>query len=223
MIVFNGNGEVYNGYMAVPESGRGPAVVVIQEWWGLVDHIKDVVDRLAAEGFVAMAPDLYKGESTTEPEEAGTLAMALQIPEVRKMLSGAADKLIQLEEVTSEKAGVVGFCLGGALALYAAAVEPDRYGCCVNFYGIQLPIDTPYENLSGPVLGLFAEIDEYTGPAEVQALDYKLNKLDKPHEFVTYPGTHHAFFNDDRPEVYNAEASADAWKGTIVFLRANAT
>jgi carboxymethylenebutenolidase len=192
---------------------------VVQEWWGLVGHIKDVADRFASEGFVALAPDLYDGDSTVEPDEAGSLMMALQIPEVGKKLSAAAATLIEMPETTSDKCGVVGFCMGGQLALYGAASDPDRFSCCVNFYGIHPNADPPLENLGGPVLGIFAEHDQYTGPDAVQALDYKLNKLNKAHSFVTYPGTQHAFFNNDRPEVYDACAAEDAWAKTIGFLK----
>jgi carboxymethylenebutenolidase len=209
------------GYLSVPETGSGAAVVVVQEWWGLVGHIKHVVDRFASEGFVALAPDLYDGDSTVEPDVAGSLMMALQIPEVGKKLSDAAQTLLDIPETTSEKGGVVGFCMGGQLALFGAASDPERFSCCVNFYGIHPNADPPLENLGGPVLGIFAEHDEYTGPEAVQALDYRLNKLNKPHTFVTYPDVQHAFFNDDRPEVYDAVASADAWSRTIEFLRAN--
>lgn len=217
MIEFSGK----QGYLAVPESGSGPAVVVVQEWWGLVGHIKDVVDRFAEEGFVALAPDLYDGDSTKEPDEAGSMMMALQMGAVREKLSEAAEALLAMPETTSERAGVVGFCMGGQLALFGAASDPDRFCCCVNFYGIHPNADPPLENLGGPVLGIFAEHDEYTGPAAVQALDEKLNALGKAYEFITYPGTQHAFFNDQRPEVYDAKASSDAWARAITFLEAN--
>src|SRR5687768_1374927 len=202
MIEFSGK----QGYLAVPESGSGPAVVVVQEWWGLVGHIKDVVDRFAAEGFVALAPDLYNGDSTKEPDEAGSMMMALQMGAVRENLSETAATLLTMPETTSEKAGVVGFCMGGQLALFGAASDPERFSCCVNFYGIHPNANPPLEKLEAPVLGIFAEHDEYTGAAAVSALDERLNALGKPHEFITYPGTLHAFFNDDRPEVYNAAA-----------------
>lgn len=223
MIEFSGNGKQFQGYLSTPASGSGPAVVVIQEWWGLVGHIKDVADRFAAEGFVALAPDLYGGDSTVEPEEAGSLMMALQIPVVEKQLTGAADALLTRPETVGSKCGVVGFCMGGQLALYAAAASPEKFGACVNFYGVHPNANPPLENLSCPVLGIAAEYDEYTSPDKVAALDAELNRLGKAHQFVTYPGTHHAFFNDDRPEVYDAAAAADAWSRTINFLKQSLT
>ena len=221
MIQFSGNRETFEGYLAIPETGSGPGLVLIQEWWGLVGHIKEVADRFAREGFTTLAPDLYRGKTADEPDDAGTMMMALELPVVRKILGEAADALLERDQSTSTECGVVGFCMGGQLALFAAAAEPEKFSCCVNFYGIHPNVDPPLENLDGPLLGIFAEFDEYTGPAAVQALDYKLNKLGKKHEFITYPGTQHAFFNDARTEVFNAEASADAWNRCIEFLRRN--
>ena len=124
-----------SGYLAKPQQGSGPGVVVIQEWWGLVDHIKDVCDRFAAEGFVALAPDLYHGKTTKSPDEAGKFMMALRIDEAERDLSAAIDYLITEDSTASEKVGVVGFCMGGALSLYAAT-KNDNVGACVVFYGI---------------------------------------------------------------------------------------
>lgn len=219
MIQFAGNGEQFQGYLAVPGSGVGPGLVVIQEWWGLVPHIRDVVDRFAKEGFVALAPDLYGGESTVEPDEAGSLMMALRIPEVQKQLAGAADALLARPETSGVRCGVVGFCMGGQLALYGAAAEPSKFGACVDFYGIHPNADPPLEGLDCPVLGIFAEHDEYNSPSVAQVLSEKLTALGKVHEFITYPGVQHAFFNDARPEVFDADASADAWRRTVAFLR----
>jgi carboxymethylenebutenolidase len=120
MIELKANGRTAQGYLARPTSPRGHGLLVIQEYWGLVDHIKDVADRFAAEGFFALAPDLYHGEKTKSPDEAGKLMMALNIAETAKDLRGAADALITNENVSPKKIGVVGFCMGGQLALYAA-------------------------------------------------------------------------------------------------------
>src|SRR5579862_1855190 len=135
LISFQCGGETYSGYLARADSGSGPGVIVIQEWWGLVGHIKDVADRFATAGFTALAPDFYKGESTTEPEEAGKLMMALNIAESEKILACAVTTLLQDPSVSSMKAGVVGFCMGGQLSLYAAAVN-KKIGAAVDFYGI---------------------------------------------------------------------------------------
>src|SRR5205814_6407438 len=120
MVEFKSNGGTASGYLSLPASGKGPGVIVIQEWWGLVEHIKDICDRFAAEGFVALAPDLYHGQSATSPDEAGKLMMAMRIDEVEKDLRGAAEYLLNHAAMTSSKVGTVGFCMGGALSLYAA-------------------------------------------------------------------------------------------------------
>lgn len=218
MVQFPFAGGTTGGYLSEPEKGSGPGVVVIQEWWGLVDHIKDVCDRFAAEGFVALAPDLYHGKTTKSPDEAGKLMMALRIDEAEKDLKGAIKYLGTHESTTSEKVGVVGFCMGGALALYTATKNAN-VGACVVFYGGHPNVKPDLPNLHSPVLGLYAGKDGFVTPDSVRQLDSKLNELGKQIEAITYPDTDHAFFNDTRPEVYNAKAADDAWRRTIEFLR----
>jgi carboxymethylenebutenolidase len=206
------------GYLSIPEKGSGPGVVVIQEWWGLVDHIKQVCDRFASEGFVALAPDLFHGKTTKSPDEAGKLMMAMRIDEAERDLSAAVDYLSNHESVTSERVGVVGFCMGGALALYTATKNP-KIGACVVFYGGHPNVKPDLPNLQAPVLGLYAEKDGFVTPALVRDLERQVKALGKEIEVIIYPGADHAFFNDSRPEVYKAEAAADAWRRTIEFLR----
>ena len=218
MVEFPFAGGNTGGYLSIPEKGNGPGVVVIQEWWGLVDHIKDVCDRFAAEGFVALAPDLYHGKTAKSPDEAGKLMMALRIDEAEKDLSAAVEYLSTLDATTSEKSGVVGFCMGGALSLYTATKNPN-IGACVVFYGGHPKVQPDLPNLHAPVLGLYAGKDGFVTPALVHELESQLKSLGKQIEVRMYPDADHAFFNDTRPEVYNAEASADAWQRTIEFLR----
>jgi len=217
MIEFRSNGGTAQGYLAVPESGRGPGVVVIQEWWGLVPHIRDVADRFAAAGFVALAPDLYHGDVARSPDEAGKMMMALNIAQTEKDLRGAVDYLLGHEATEGDRAGTVGFCMGGALSLYAAS-KNERVGACVVFYGIHPKVKPDFEALRAPVLGLFAEKDSFVPPEAVRALEEKMKEHGKSVETHIYPGTDHAFFNDTRPEVYDADAAADAWRRTIEFL-----
>src|SRR5262245_7224657 len=207
-----------NGYLSIPDSGKGPGVVVIQEWWGLVDHIKDVCDRFAAEGFVALAPDLYHGKTTKSPDEAGKLMMAMRIDEAERDLSAAVEYLSTQDSVTSDKVGVVGFCMGGALSLYTAT-KNDKVGACVVFYGGHPKVKPDLPNLYSPVLGLYGENDRSVTPNVVHALEREVKVLGKQIETVIYPGADHAFFNDQRPQVYNAEAATDSWRRTIAFLR----
>jgi len=220
MVSFASNGGTSSGYLAVPQSGQGPGVIVIQEWWGLVDHIKEVCDRFAAEGFVALSPDMYHGKTTNSPDEAGKLMMALNIDQAERDLRGAIEHLRNHPATTSEKVGTVGFCMGGQLSLYAAS-KNDKVGACIVFYGIHPNVKPDLANLKAPVLGFFAERDGYVTPAVVRELERKLKEHGKSVEIHIYPNTDHAFFNDTRPEVYNKEASEDSWRRTLEFFRKN--
>jgi carboxymethylenebutenolidase len=218
IVEFQVNGGTANGYLSIPEKGSGPGVVVVQEWWGLVDHIKDVCERFADEGFVALAPDLYHGKTTKSPDEAGKLMMAMRIDEAEKDLSGAAQYLLDHDATTADKVGVVGFCMGGALALYTATKNSD-VGACVVFYGGHPKVKPDLPNLEAPVLGLYGERDKSITPDSVRSLERNLKALGKQVDVIIYPNADHAFFNDTRPAVYVPEAAADAWQRTIDFLR----
>ena len=218
-ITFKANGTTTPGYLARP-TGRGPGVIVIQEWWGLVPHIESIADRLAAAGCVALAPDLYHGRSATSPDHAGKMMMAMRVDEAERDLAGAIDHLAAQPEVSSKKVGTVGFCMGGALSLFAASKNPE-VGACVVFYGGHPHIKPDLAALQAPVLGFYAGKDGFVSPQVVTALDAELTRLGKRHEFHTYPDADHAFFNDERPEVYDAAASADAWEKTLAFFRSN--
>ena len=220
MVEFASNGGTTSGYLAIPEKGTGPGVVVIQEWWGLVDHIKDVCDRFAAEGYIALAPDLYHGETTKSPDEAGKLMMALRIDEAEKDMRGAIQYLLNHTATTGAKVGVIGFCMGGALSLYAASKNP-QVGACVVFYGIHPNVKPDLENLQAPVLGIYAEKDGFVPPEAVRELETKLKELGKQAEMRIYPNTDHAFFNDQRPDVYHAQAAGDAWQRVLQFFARN--
>ena len=217
MVEFAVSGGSISGYEATPQQGGGPGVVVIQEWWGLVDHIKDVCDRFAAAGCVALAPDLYHGKTTKSPDEAGKLMMALRIDEAEKELEGAVDYLLKHDAVTSKKIGVVGFCMGGALSLYTATKNP-KIGAAIVFYGGHPNVKPDLPNLHAPVLSFYAERDGFVTPQSGRELESKLKALGKQFEMVVYPGTDHAFFNDARPQVYNEKAAADTWQRTVDFL-----
>jgi carboxymethylenebutenolidase len=216
-ITFKANGRKTPGYLARP-AGSGPGVIVIQEWWGLVPHIESVADRFAAEGFVALAPDLYHGEKATSPDQAGKLMMALKIDEAAKDLAGAIDHLRAQKEVAGSKVGTIGFCMGGALSLFAASRNPE-VGACVVFYGGHPNVKPDLASLEAPVLGIWAGKDGFVTPQVVEDLDRQLTALGKRHEFHTYPDAQHAFFNDSRPEVHDPAASSDAWTKTLAFLR----
>jgi carboxymethylenebutenolidase len=219
MVEFTSNGGTCPGYLATPEGGAGPGVLVIQEWWGLVPHIKDVCDRFAGEGFVALAPDLYRGESSSEPDGAGKLMMALNIEQAGKDLSGAVD-LLQ-ERSGRDAVGVVGFCMGGGLALVVATQRPDAVKAAAPFYGvIPWPTAQPdWSKLDAKVQGHYAELDGFFTPDMVKDLEATLQGLGKDVELLIYEDADHAFFNDTRPEVHKPEASQLAWDRTIALFR----
>ena len=218
LVTFKSNGTMGEGYLA---DGGGPGVIVIQEWWGLVPHIKSVADRFAAEGFTALAPDLYHGEAASEPDEAGKLMMALKLDKAGKDLSGAVDFLQQRTGRT--KVGVVGYCMGGGLTLTLACQRPDAVAAAAPYYGvIPWPDAQPDWNaVTAVVEGHYAENDAFASPEAARALEDNLRKRGKNATLHVYPGTHHAFFNDERPDVYDAAASATAWQRTLALFRAN--
>jgi carboxymethylenebutenolidase len=218
IVKFKSNGAEAEGYLAKPAGGSGPGVVVIQEWWGLVPNIKDICERLAAEGFVALAPDLYHGKATSEPDEAGKLMMAMNQDQAAKDMAGAADYLAGLDATTGSKQGVTGFCMGGGLALVLATMRPNTIGACVPFYGV-LPRQPDFSQMNAAVLGHYAENDQWCPPDSTRQLEAHLKELGKDAEFHIYPGTGHGFFNDTRAEAHAPEASKAAWERTVAFFK----
>jgi len=216
-VEFPSNGHVCQGYFA----GKGPGIVVIQEWWGLVPHIKDIVDRFAGQGFAAIAPDLYHGKSTTSPDEAGRLLMELDADRAEKEIAGAGAYLLGRPECTSKSYGVIGYCMGGALAQYTATKEKN-VGAAASFYGGFKRVTSDWANLTAPILLVYAENDQGVPIEQGRALAKQLEGMGKRVQLVTYPNTGHAFCNDTGGN-YNAEAAADAWQKATDFFRANVT
>ena len=220
MVRFPMNGESGGGYLAAPAAGGGPGVVVIQEWWGLVDHIKTVADRLAAAGFTALAPDFYDGRTTASPDEAGKLMMALDIDGAEKKLRGAVDYLLSRGETQGDRVGTAGFCMGGQLSLYAACANP-RVGACVDFYGIHPHVKPDLAALQAPVLGFFAAKDGIVPPQAARQLESDLRAAGKSVEITVFEGADHAFFNDTRPEVYHEAYARECWNRMVAFYNAH--
>ena len=220
-IEYRSNGDLMSGYLAEPPAGKanGRGVVVLQEWWGLVPHIMDVADRFAAEGYLALAPDLWRGERASKPDEAARLFMALDVARAEKDLRGAIAALSA--RGATGPVGVVGFCMGGQLALYAATRNPDQVGAAVDFYGIHPNVKPDFSQLRCPVLGLFGEEDSSVSPEAVHTLAGEIREQGGRITTAIYPGAGHAFFNDARPEAYRPDAAADAWKKTLAFLSEN--
>jgi carboxymethylenebutenolidase len=219
IVSYRSNGGTSEGYLALPADGDGPAVIVIQEWWGLVPHITSLADRFADAGFVALAPDLYHGEMATEPDGAGKLMMGLNVQEAAKDLSGAVDYLN--EKSTGSGIGVIGFCMGGGLALVLACQRPDAVKAVAPFYGV-IPWSSArpdWSKLEGVLEGHYAENDDFASPVVVRALEGELKDLGKRASFKVYPGTKHGFFNDTRSDQYDEAAASSAWLKVIDLFK----
>lgn len=219
-VAFASNGGSCGGLFAVPASGRGPGVVVIQEWWGLVPHIENLVDRFAEAGFVALAPDLYHGATTDEPDEAMRQMTALAMDGAAKDIGGAARFLFESDPTNGNGIGAAGFSMGGSLALWSATLAP-QLTTAVGFYPA-LPWDRmspEWSTYAGKAAMIHCSEQDGTSTAEgIQQAKAAIESATGSIEIFDYPGTQHAFFNDDRPEVFNAAASATAWERTTRFL-----
>jgi carboxymethylenebutenolidase len=222
MIEFAANGSTAPGYLATPEAGTGPGVVILHAWWGLTEPFRQVCDRLAEAGFVALAPDLYRGKTTTSVDEADALGSALdqQVERWRGDIRGAVRFLRHYGAATPADArracGVVAFSLGGAYALDMSVQLADEIAAVVVFYDSYPGLD--YRNAKAAYLGHFAEDDTYVSPAKVAELERSLQAAGRRAAIYTYPGTRHWFFEANRPDVYDAAAAALAWERTIAFL-----
>lgn len=216
-IEFSSNGRRSEGYLAHPEGeGAFPAIVAIQEWWGVVPHMLEVAERFAQEGFICLIPDLYDGQSSEEPNEARKLAMALDRERAIQQIEAAISHLQAQEDVAPKKIGVVGWCMGGGLALSTSAAS-NQIGATVCFYGRPLEAqDTP--KISSPVLGLYGELDGGIPVSMVQDFEKELQRHQVEHKIHIYAGAEHAFFNDSRPQAFHAEAAADAWQKTVAWF-----
>ena len=207
-------------YLARPEAaGKYPGVIVIHEIWGLVDHIKDVSNRLAREGYVALAVDLFDGKTVHNIEEGRGLREQFTQEKILGDLDGAFLLLRTLEHVNPKRIGSIGFCMGGGLSLLLACHNKDLAAAVV-FYGRNpSPIDL-VKNINCPILCNYAGNDMAITEADINLLRETLTKYGKVFDIKTYPGVPHAFFNDTR-ESYRPEAAKDAWKRTLEFYEKN--
>jgi len=222
MVQYPSGNVTIRAYVAAPQTKeRRPAIIVIQEWWGLTDHIKDVARRYAAEGYVAIAPDLYSrlgNAITTDPGEAGKLMNTLQQEDGLKDLNATVAYLKSVPEIDASRLGVTGFCMGGSYALMLPCVSKD-IKAAVPFYGQVPNPDAPLEQLAAPVLYIYGEDDGWITKADVQRLATGLKKYRKSGEIKTYSGAPHAFFRDTDKAVYRPEAAKDAWMRATAFFK----
>lgn len=221
-VTFASNGNQAHGYLAKPESGSGPGVVVVQEWWGLDDHIADIADRLAGEGFVALAPDLFGGRVAHDADTAGKYMQELPAEQAARDLGGAVDYLLADDDVTSSKIGVVGFCMGGGFVLQLAAQQGDRIGAAVPYYGLGQGVPDDFRSVTAPIQGHYGESDQFFPVDAAREQEQKIRAESQGSvEFFYYPAGH-AFHNDkDKLGTYDETSAKQAWQRTIDFLRAN--
>lgn len=210
-----------DGYLALPRSGEGPGVLVLHPWWGLNDTIKDVCDRLAGEGFVAYAPDLFHGQVATTVEEAEALVGQTEssqekIDGVISDVAAAVDTLWERAHPREQGLGVVGFSFGAYYALQLASADPDRVRAVVLFYGSG---GADFERARATFLGHYAENDPYEPAEAVEWLESALVSAGRPATFHRYEGLGHWFFEHDRPDAYNEAAAQLAWERTLDFLK----
>lgn len=206
------------GYLAVPDGGSGPGVLVCHAWWGLNEFFVGLCDRLAGEGFVALAPDMYGGQVASTVAEAEAAVGTLTSETARAVATAGLDTLLARPEVTGTSAGTLGFSLGGAYAMLLSAWNPDQVAAVVDFYGAT---EGDFANAQAGYLGHFAPGDEWEPDEYVHALEAMLHEAGHDATFHWYPGTGHWFFEDNRPDAYNAEAAQLAWQRTLSFLRAH--
>ena len=218
-IEFSTSSGTAPGYLAVPDSGHGPATIVLQEWWGVDEHIRSICDRFAEEGIFALAPDLYRGETTTQPSEAEQKMMALSMDEAEKDMCGAAEYLKSQPGFEGSGVGSVGFCLGGGLSVWAAATCP-QITAAVTYYYVMPHGKPDFSGISGPVLGHFGTADDFVPVEAAKGLEAELRDAGADANFHMYEGAGHAFFNDtNRMGTYDQGLAEESWGRTVSFLR----
>lgn len=205
-----------DGYLALPESGEGPGVLVLHAWWGLTPFFRSACDRLAAEGFVALAPDLHHGSTADTIEQAEELVSKLSPNESEQDMNAAVEYLQTHPAVSNGSLGTVGFSMGAFSALRLSDIRPDAITAVVLFYGAG---EADFTNARAAYLGHFAEHDEWEPTEGVQEMERSMRAAGREVTIYTYSGTGHWFFENDRPEHYNAEAANLAWSRSVEFLQ----
>jgi carboxymethylenebutenolidase len=210
------SGAEASGEIALPAGeGKAPGVVLLQEWWGINDHIRSLLGRLAEAGFVACAPDLYHGKIAKDAETAGKMMGELDWPKAMDEIAGAA-AYVASHPRSNGKVGVTGFCLGGALTLAATTMVP-QFAAAVAFYGVPGAGKADWSKVKAPIMAHFAARDEWAKPSLAEDIKKELETRGQKMVLHVYDADH-AFVNDTRPEVYNAEAAKLAWTRSMEFL-----
>ncbi len=213
--------QVHNQYLALPRSGMGAGVLVLHAWWGLNDFMREFCDRLAQQGFVALAPDMFSGKIARTVEEAKQLVSQPNQEEVvPPILLSAVEELRKHPAVSGNGLGIVGFSFGGSWALWLASHQPEAIRAVTIFYSTG---ESDFQQSKAAFLGHFAAADPFEPEGGVRELEKSLKSASRPATFYTYPGTGHWFFEKDRPEAYQAEAARLAWERTLAFLKGSLT
>ncbi len=212
-------GRRVGAHVAVPVSGHGPGIIVLHEAWGFDGWVRDVCARLAREGFAALAPDLFDGRVARDVDEARALVAALDPKRVDEDLGGAVHALLSHDAADGPRVGVLGFCMGGHLALRTGCGS-RRVGAVVDFYGLLPSPPLDLQSLAAPVLAIFAEHDEFIPAGSIEALRRELRAGGKRADVLVQRGAHHGFMNDTRPDRFDATAAAEGWDRLLAFLRA---
>ena len=203
-----------SAFVALPDAPNGKAVILIHEWWGLNAHIKDIADRYADEGFIAIAPDLYRGKVATDSTEASQMMGALPIEDGLDTIKNAI--VASSAKFGIPHFGITGYCMGGTFALRAAC-ELEGLSAAAPFYG-DIPEEDVLKNLTVPTIFVSGTRDAWINPEKVATLEDAVERFELPITSVKYDADH-AFFNDTRPEVYDATAAGDAWALVTGFFR----
>lgn len=221
-IEFDSEGGETRAYLALPAEGIAPGVLLCHSWWGLNDFFTGLADRLAAEGFVVLAPDLYDGRTTADKGEAERLVEEVdgQYETAIRKESAALDQLLAHPRVRGDKAGAVAFSMGADYANWVAAQRPELAALVLFSGGANWQPPGFMERSRAAVLGHFATDDEFQPEADVRAFEAALRDAGKEAAIHFYPDSGHWFFEDNRPDDYNPEAAALAWERTVEFLRA---
>ena len=223
MISYKSGNDTVQAYLAIPEGdGPFPGLIVIHEWWGLTDWIKENADSFADDGYAAIAIDLYRGKSTSNPKEAAELSGSVTKERAITDLKAAYNYLQNLPNVDSEKIGSIGWCMGGGYSLQTALNIPDLNACIIA-YGRLTDDTNEVKKINCPVLGIFAEKDPNITPEKVHAFENLLNVEGKENRIIIYPNVSHAFMNPENKKGYDESTANEAWNQIYSFLDDNLT
>ncbi|MFN3813281.1 MAG: dienelactone hydrolase family protein [Aquificaceae bacterium] len=228
---FKKDGIEVSGYLAEPEVTKGPLILLIHEWWGLVNHIKDVCERYSREGFFAFGIDLYKGRVADNPEDAGKLMQELfeeRLLEAEAMIKASVDYFKESDigfvgRAQDFRIGVTGFCCGGTCTWYFGSKLSDQFHAMVPYYGLYSLVPIDFSKIKAPILAVHAGRDAFVPLGDIVKAIEECSRYNLNAQFVIYSSVDHAFFNNTRPEVYREEYAKDAWDKTVEFMKRHLT